>query len=262
MNAKASSFLLISSLCGSIAAFSPTAIGNRPLGDLLRLTEKRSDTEELPLLMKDMNSTAPAQFGDVVQIRRPSVVPEAVEVDQQPPFPRSRNIAVAVASIALASLNYLWQFLHPTQPLQLLVEMQRQSDPLSIVGHNGQPTVVDFWAPWCENCQLMAPTLSKVEERYRDRVNFVLVNGDLAESWPAIERMGVDAIPHMALVDERGSVQTALIGIIPKHVLEEDLDVLIENAGHQSERKRLPYTMLDAFPAATSDEERIVDFRR
>ena len=70
----------------------------------------------------------------------------------------------------------------------------------------------------------MAPTLLQVEEEYKDKVNFVMVNGDKREAWPLIEAFGVDAIPHLALVSSEGEVETALIGPIPKRILEADLD--------------------------------------
>ena len=102
---------------------------------------------------------------------------------------------------------------------------------------------------WCENCKLIAPTLRQVEEEYKDRVNFVMVDGDKAESWPYIEAFGVDAIPHLALVSADGDVETALIGPVPKHVLEEDLEVLLSNAKRNSQQpcQSLPYRMLDVF---------------
>merc|ERR1712238_243900 len=91
-------------------------------------------------------------------------------------------------------------------------------------------TVVDFWAPWCVNCKTSAPTLAALEAEYKSQVNFILVNGDLDENWGLIEKFGVDAIPHLALVDSDGTVETALIGPIPKSILRADLDVLLSNA--------------------------------
>jgi hypothetical protein len=61
---------------------------------------------------------------------------------------KQRNIAVAVASISLAVLNYAWQWTHPITPIQLLVNMQQSSSPLDNIGTNHKPTVIDFWAPW------------------------------------------------------------------------------------------------------------------
>jgi len=65
---------------------------------------------------------------------------------------RRRNVVVAIASVAAALLNYLWQFTHPVSPVQLLVGMQESSSPVSVIGVNGKPTVVDFWAPVSVSC--------------------------------------------------------------------------------------------------------------
>jgi hypothetical protein len=61
---------------------------------------------------------------------------------------RIRNIGVAILSIALAVGNYAYQWTHPVTPIQLLVNMERSSAPLSDIGKNSKPTVIDFWAPW------------------------------------------------------------------------------------------------------------------
>lgn len=169
---------------------------------------------------------------------------------------RRNNIAVAVLAFVAAIFNYSYQFTHPVTSLSLLTTMQRESADLSVIGKNGKPTVVDFWAPWCENCKASAPTLYSIEEEYKDRVNFVLVNGDLGENWPIIERFGVDAIPHLAMISSDGYVETALIGPIPRRVLRADLDTMIENhriatlsseGGTSQVTSRLPFVMYDAF---------------
>ena len=169
---------------------------------------------------------------------------------------KTLNIVTAVAPVIVAVLNYAYQYAHPITPIQLLAEMQQSSAPMSLIGTNGKPTVVNFWAPWCENCKLAAPTLKTVEEAYRDKVNFIMVNGDSSKRG-LIEAFRVDAIPHLALVNADGDVETALIGPIPKSVLEADLDVLIQNAA-SPEVKPLPFRMLDVF--ANQPEKRRVHF--
>jgi len=171
---------------------------------------------------------------------------------------QNRNLSVAIVSIILALTNFFWQYSHPKTGVQLLFTMQQSSAPITAIGTNGKPTVVDFWAPWCENCKFSAPTLNRVEEEYKDRVNFVMVNGDLSQSWPYIEAFGVDAIPHLALVSADGDVETALIGPTPKSVLEADLDILIQNAKNTESKQNLPYVMLDVF--ANAPERRRVHF--
>lgn len=116
----------------------------------------------------------------------------------------------------------------------------------------------------CENCKLLAPTLLQIEEEYSDQINFVMINGDTDAAWPLIEAFGVDAIPHLALVEADGTVDTALIGPVPKQWLERDLQVLIENAKTMKTQptetttartiRPLPYQMLDVF--ANRPEER------
>lgn len=172
---------------------------------------------------------------------------------------RIRNIAVAITSFAFSIIHYAWQFTHPVTAVELLATMQSQSAPLTSIGNNGKPTVIDFWAPWCENCKVAAPTLKAVEEEYGDRVNFIMVNGDDGRNWPLIELFGVDAIPHLALVSNRGDVETALIGPMSRNVLRADIDALLTNREDCGEdapvpeqsaavcHEELPYKMYDAF---------------
>lgn len=113
----------------------------------------------------------------------------------------------------------------------------------------------------------MAPTLYQIEESYKDQVNFVSINGDDPQAWSMIEAFGVDAIPHLALVEYDGTVDTALIGPIQKHVLSEDLETLIANSvvssttpnGNTAIKQPLPHQMLDVF-ANKPPEQRIVHF--
>jgi len=217
-----------------------------------------------------MRRNSSAQFGDVVSISsRPSSSSPSLFADDTSQATSNkasglsdvemlkqrkiRNIGVAILSIALAVGNYAYQWTHPVTPIQLLVNMERSSTPLSDIGKNSKPTVIDFWAPWCENCRYMAPTLFQLEESYNDKVNFVMVNGDDPNNWPLIEALGVDAIPHMALVEADGTVDTALIGAVPKEWLSRDIDVLLDNASkdaagdEETPKQKLPYQMLDVF---------------
>ena len=148
------------------------------------------------------------------------------------------NVVVAVLAFLAAFLNYGWKLTHPITPVAVLAEMQSQSAPLDVIGRNGRPTVVDFWAPWCENCKMAAPTLQAIEKEYEGKGNFVMVNADQGSAWPLVERFGVDAIPHLAMISAEGDVETALIGPIPRGVLRADLDVLLDNAAAARSGKR------------------------
>lgn len=218
------------------------------------------------VLEQETNVTLAISSDRVDTPYKPATSVSASQVEEDDPVvllqqQQRRNTAVAILSVALAISNYLWQFTHPISPVQLLATMQQTSDPLTIIGTNQRPTVVDFWAPWCENCKLFAPTLQKVEQEYRGEVNFCMVNGDdQPKVLPYLDAFGVDAIPHLALVSADGTVETALIGPIPKSVLKADLDTLIHNAQatKEDQKQELPYTMLDVF--ANRPAERKVHF--
>jgi len=76
----------------------------------------------------------------------------------------------------------------------------------------------------------MVSTLYRLEENYKDKVNFIMVNGDDPDNWALIEKLGVDAIPHLALLEADGTVDTALIGTVPQLWLSKNLDTLLEHA--------------------------------
>jgi thiol-disulfide isomerase/thioredoxin len=169
-----------------------------------------------------------------------------------------RNKFVALAAIGLAILSWGWQVLHPIPPIQLLADMEKRSADISVVGRNGKPTVVDFWAPWCENCKLSAATMHALETEYADRINFIVVNGDdMVRNGQLVEAFRVDAIPHVALVEADGTVDTALIGPIPKRILRANLDVLIENS-NKDVPDALPYQMLDVFENRPPQDRRVI----
>jgi thiol-disulfide isomerase/thioredoxin len=199
---------------------------------------------------------------------------------------RFRNTIVAVVSVCWAFSSFVWQYLHPLEPIQILYRLEQASVDMSVVGKNHKPTIIDFWAPWCDNCKLSAATLQSIEDQYSQDMNLILLNGDTPANFPYIEALGVDAIPHMALISYDGIVETALIGPIPKHILQADIEVLLRNSRNNApasattttttdtdvptsidhpntnqdhQHMELPYKMLDVF-AGKPDSNRRIQF--
>jgi hypothetical protein len=96
-----------------------------------------------------------------------------------------------------------------------------------------------------------------------------MVNGDDRRNWPLIQLFGVDAIPHLALLSDRGDVETALIGPMSRNVLRADIDALlaekdcritVQVVAPEPEGKvcheELPFIMYDAF-GGRSESRRI-----
>lgn len=60
---------------------------------------------------------------------------------------------------------------------------------------NPRPVVVEFWAPWCGPCKVMAPSLKKAEEVYLGKVDLWKINAD--ENPELLRGLGVMGIPTM-----------------------------------------------------------------
>jgi thioredoxin 1 len=84
------------------------------------------------------------------------------------------------------------------------------------------PTVVDFWAPWCGPCRMVAPTLEKLAREYSGKLLIAKVNTDENPQWAG--RYGVQGIPTMLFV-ANGKVIHRQVGALPEPMLR---DVVIQ----------------------------------
>ena len=137
---------------------------------------------------------------------------------------RERLILAAIALVLAAALLWLRGGLHPQAPLEKLA---RQSLDLPVALANGRPTLVEFYADWCEACRAMAPAMEQLEQRQRGQLDVVLLNVDNPRWQPEIERYEVNGIPQLELFNASGQAIGRALGARSRPELEALTTALI-----------------------------------
>jgi len=120
-----------------------------------------------------------------------------------------RMVLAAVAALLALALFWLRGGLHPEAALERLA---RQSPELSVALADGRPTLVEFYADWCEACRAMAPAMESMERRHQGELDVVLLNVDNPRWQPQIDNYAVNGIPHLELFDRGGQRLGQVIG--------------------------------------------------
>jgi len=89
------------------------------------------------------------------------------------------------------------------------------------------PVVVDFWAPWCTPCKMIAPVLEKLAAEYGDKLIIAKVNTDENPEWAM--KYGVQGIPTLLFV-AHGKVVDHQVGAANASAIQARVDKLLRVA--------------------------------
>jgi thiol:disulfide interchange protein len=137
---------------------------------------------------------------------------------------RARLLLAALSAVLALALFTLRGGLQPAAPLEKLA---RQSLDLSVALGDGRPTLVEFYANWCEACQAMAPAMETIEQQQHGKLDVVLLNVDNPRWQPEIERYEVNGIPQLELFNASGQAIGRSLGARSRPELEALTTALI-----------------------------------
>jgi thiol-disulfide isomerase/thioredoxin len=126
--------------------------------------------------------------------------------------------------------------------------MDLQGKPRSLAEFlNATPILLEFMSPDCPHCREMAPVLTRLHARYRDRVQFVTVAFDKSvpriQQFAALEKHGwpyllgsqdvvnayrLEGVPTFCFVAPEGRLVNRVAGSLPEEVLRQHLDSLLQ----------------------------------
>lgn len=83
------------------------------------------------------------------------------------------------------------------------------------------PVLVDFWAPWCGPCKMIAPVLEEIAQEYGDKIKVVKLNID--DNQNTATQFGVRSIPTLILF-KNGSELGKMVGVQSKESIKQLVD--------------------------------------
>ena len=86
------------------------------------------------------------------------------------------------------------------------------------------PILVDYWAPWCEPCKMIAPILDSLSAEYAGKLKISKINIDDNQKTP--QKYGVRGIPTL-MIFKNGNVEATKVGALSKSQLTAFIDSIL-----------------------------------
>jgi thiol-disulfide isomerase/thioredoxin len=130
----------------------------------------------LPLRSSALCRNANDEF-DFIEIVSPDTSKSTNSISTKIEKSKKINQLFASISIALGIGLGVYQSNTAVSGLTILKTMEKDSIALGDAICNRKPTIIEFYADWCESCKKLAPSMRAMELKYGDKVNFITLDG-------------------------------------------------------------------------------------
>ncbi len=110
-----------------------------------------------------------------------------------------------------------------------LDELARNSPLPEEALSNGRPTIIEFYADWCEACKEMAPSMISVKKRNENKLDVVLLDVDNPKWVELIDKYDVHGIPQLNFFDKNGDLRGFSLGVKNEIELNDIFSSLIND---------------------------------
>lgn len=129
----------------------------------------------------------------------------------EPLIGTAQRIVLLIMAVALAvALLLLRGGMDNQSPME---QLARRSIAPDVALSNGRPTILEFYADWCQACREMAPAMLSLEQNTRQQLDIVLVNVDNPRWSDLVDDYDVNGIPQLNFFSADGEARGRSIGV-------------------------------------------------